>query len=120
MATSGLGAIHLLNGIYDATLDHAPVLAIVGQSARLPDRAILLAHSGSATNWWRATCARRCARPSPTRLAQSSRTWRGRPAARQAHASQTRTSRVKVLDPVHRERRRRCRRRLARGKRHGG
>ena len=33
-ATSGPGAIHLLNGLYDAKMDHAPVLAIVGQSAR--------------------------------------------------------------------------------------
>src|SRR5919198_2470478 len=31
MATSGPGAIHLLNGLYDAKLDHQPVLAIVGQ-----------------------------------------------------------------------------------------
>src|ERR1044071_1945373 len=30
MATSGPGAIHLLNGLYDAKLDHASVLAIVG------------------------------------------------------------------------------------------
>ncbi len=30
MATSGPGAIHLLNGLYDAKLDHAPVLAITG------------------------------------------------------------------------------------------
>ncbi|HEX4692038.1 MAG TPA: thiamine pyrophosphate-requiring protein [Solirubrobacteraceae bacterium] len=30
-ATSGPGAIHLLNGLYDAKLDHVPVLAIVGQ-----------------------------------------------------------------------------------------
>src|SRR5919197_2492276 len=29
MATSGPGAIHLLNGLYDAKLDHAPVVAIV-------------------------------------------------------------------------------------------
>ncbi len=29
-ATSGPGAIHLLNGLYDAKLDHAPVLAITG------------------------------------------------------------------------------------------
>ncbi|HET6632703.1 MAG TPA: thiamine pyrophosphate-requiring protein [Rhodanobacteraceae bacterium] len=35
MATSGPGAIHLLNGLYDAKLDHMPVLAIVGQSARM-------------------------------------------------------------------------------------
>ena len=34
LATSGPGAIHLLNGLYDARLDHAPVLAIVGQQAR--------------------------------------------------------------------------------------
>lgn len=34
LATSGPGAIHLLNGLYDAKLDHQPVLAIVGQSAR--------------------------------------------------------------------------------------
>jgi pyruvate dehydrogenase (quinone) len=34
MATSGPGAIHLLNGLYDARMDHMPVLAIVGQSAR--------------------------------------------------------------------------------------
>jgi pyruvate dehydrogenase (quinone) len=34
LATSGPGAIHLLNGLYDAKLDHAPVLAIVGQQAR--------------------------------------------------------------------------------------
>jgi pyruvate dehydrogenase (quinone) len=33
LATSGPGAIHLLNGLYDARLDHAPVLAIVGQTA---------------------------------------------------------------------------------------
>jgi pyruvate dehydrogenase (quinone) len=35
MATSGPGAIHLLNGLYDAKLDHAPVLAIVGQQQRM-------------------------------------------------------------------------------------
>lgn len=34
MATSGPGAIHLLNGLYDARMDHAPVLAIVGQQKR--------------------------------------------------------------------------------------
>jgi pyruvate dehydrogenase (quinone) len=35
LATSGPGAIHLLNGLYDAKLDHAPVLAIVGQQPQL-------------------------------------------------------------------------------------
>jgi len=34
MATSGPGAIHLLNGLYDAKLDHVPVVAVVGQTAR--------------------------------------------------------------------------------------
>ena len=33
LATSGPGAIHLLNGLYDAKLDHQPVVAIVGQQA---------------------------------------------------------------------------------------
>jgi len=35
MATSGPGAIHLLNGLYDAKLDHQPVVAIVGQQQRM-------------------------------------------------------------------------------------
>ena len=34
IATSGPGAIHLLNGLYDAKLDHVPVVAIVGQQKR--------------------------------------------------------------------------------------
>ena len=34
MATCGPGAIHLLNGLYDAKLDHVPVVAIVGQTER--------------------------------------------------------------------------------------
>jgi len=33
LATSGPGAIHLLNGLYDGKMDHQPVLAIVGQQA---------------------------------------------------------------------------------------
>src|SRR5512133_1140268 len=35
MATSGPGAVHLLNGLYDAKLDNAPVVAIVGQQKRM-------------------------------------------------------------------------------------
>src|SRR6476620_9620596 len=35
LATSGPGAIHLMNGLYDAKLDHAPVVAIVGQAATI-------------------------------------------------------------------------------------
>ena len=31
VGTSGPGAIHLLNGLYDAKLDHAPVIAVTGQ-----------------------------------------------------------------------------------------
>ena len=50
-ATSGPGAIHLLNGLYDAKLDHVPVLAIVGQTHRsdwgLPG-------SSAAESWGRA------------------------------------------------------------------
>src|SRR4030081_2091865 len=34
-ATSGPGAIHLLTGLYDAKADHQPVVAIVGQKARI-------------------------------------------------------------------------------------
>jgi len=34
LATSGPGAIHLLNGLYDAKLDHQPVVAVVGQQQR--------------------------------------------------------------------------------------
>src|SRR5690349_12610430 len=33
IATSGPGAVHLLNGLYDAKLDHVPVLAITGMQA---------------------------------------------------------------------------------------
>src|SRR3954464_6278980 len=33
ISTGGPGAIHMLNGLYDAKLDHQPVLAIVGQQA---------------------------------------------------------------------------------------
>src|SRR5215218_4739421 len=35
LATSGPGAIHLLNGLYDAKLDGQPVVAIVGQQSRM-------------------------------------------------------------------------------------
>src|SRR6516165_9680270 len=35
MATSGPGATHLITGLYDARLDHMPVLAITGQQARM-------------------------------------------------------------------------------------
>ena len=34
LATSGPGAVHLLNGLYDAKMDHQSVVAIVGQQAR--------------------------------------------------------------------------------------
>ncbi len=35
MGTSGPGAIHLLNGLYDAKLDHRPTVAIIGQQVRM-------------------------------------------------------------------------------------
>ncbi len=35
IATSGPGAVHLLNGLYDAKMDHQPVVAIVGQQGRV-------------------------------------------------------------------------------------
>jgi pyruvate dehydrogenase (quinone) len=35
IATSGPGAVHLLNGLYDAKLDHQPVVAVIGQQKRL-------------------------------------------------------------------------------------
>lgn len=35
LATSGPGATHLLNGLYDAKADHQPVVAIVGQQSRM-------------------------------------------------------------------------------------
>jgi pyruvate dehydrogenase (quinone) len=34
LSTQGPGAIHLLNGLYDAKLDHVPVVAVVGQQER--------------------------------------------------------------------------------------
>ena len=46
LATSGPGAIHLLNGLYDAKLDHQPVLAIVGQQPRRAPRRLLLPGGG--------------------------------------------------------------------------
>jgi hypothetical protein len=38
IATSGPGASHLVTGLYDARLDHMPVLAITGQQARTATR----------------------------------------------------------------------------------
>lgn len=58
-ATSGPDAIHLLNGLYDAKMDHVPVVALLGQQTRsaigaprLPDNAIVTADSGSVANWY--------------------------------------------------------------------
>ena len=51
MATSGPGAVHLLNGLYDAKLDHVPVVAIVGQT----NTTALGGSSRSAPGWWPAT-----------------------------------------------------------------
>src|ERR1700753_2418558 len=35
ISTSGPGAIHMLNGLYDGKLDHKSVVAIIGQQARM-------------------------------------------------------------------------------------
>src|SRR5215212_2895135 len=43
MATSGPGAIHLLNGLYDAKLDHVPVVTVVEQLPNVVDRAMRIA-----------------------------------------------------------------------------
>ena len=64
LATQGPGALHLLNGLYDAKLDHQPVLAIVGQQAR----------SAIGSHYSRTSICRAC-----------SRTWRStsrRPSSR--------------------------------------
>ncbi len=67
MATSGPGAIHLLNGLYDARLDHAPVVAIVGQQRRSRARRRLPAGGRPR---------RRCSRTSPATSCRSA--WRRR------------------------------------------
>lgn len=41
LATSGPGGLHLLNGLYDAKLDHAPVLALTG----MPDHDLISTHT---------------------------------------------------------------------------
>ena len=61
MATSGPGAIHLLNGLYDAKLDHQPVVAIIGQQARMSLGAQLPAGGRPR---------RRCSRTSPREFVQ--------------------------------------------------
>jgi len=48
IATSGPGAAHLVTGLYDARLDHMPVLAITGQQATDGDRRALSARGRSA------------------------------------------------------------------------
>ena len=74
MATSGPGAIHLLNGLYDAKLDHQPVVAIVGQQARAALGGELPAGGRPASRCSRtsrtSTCTRRW---SPAQIAPSDR-----------------------------------------------
>ena len=95
IATSGPGAIHLLNGLYDAKLDHVPVLAIVGQQKRIVAR--------RRTTSRRSTC--RCSSrtsPSSSRSAWSPRRratsidrampHRARPARRLRRSSSRTTS----------------------------
>ena len=53
MATSGPGASHLITGLYDARLDHMPVLAIVGQQARAAHRRALPAGARPAVSMFK-------------------------------------------------------------------
>src|SRR5262249_55564693 len=71
LATSGPGGIHLANGLYDARLDHAPVLAITGmQESAVLGTAYLTTPpapappAGTAYTWTRRTsCRTRSGRP---------------------------------------------------------
>ena len=47
LATSGPGAIHLLNGLYDAKMDHQPVVAIVGPAVAQGARRLVSARGRS-------------------------------------------------------------------------
>ena len=55
LATSGPGATHLITGMYDARLDHQPLLAIAGQQARagLGDTSSKRSISRAPTKMWR-------------------------------------------------------------------
>ena len=64
LATQGPGAVHLLNGLYDAKLDSQPVVAMMGQQQQ--------SALGSATS------RRSTSRPLVKDVAPSSRTWRRR------------------------------------------
>jgi len=55
LGTSGPGAIHLLNGLYDAASDHQPVVAIVGQQSQ----------TAIAATISRTSICRTCSRTSP-------------------------------------------------------
>ena len=59
MATSGPGAIHLLNGLYDAKMDHQPVVAIAVSPQRPPSEVNISRRSISArcSKTWRASTA---------------------------------------------------------------
>jgi len=52
MGTVGPGAVHLLNGLYDAKKSHAPVLAICGQVPRRSWAA------SSSRRWTTTSCSR--------------------------------------------------------------
>ncbi len=83
MATSGPGAIHLLNGLYDAKLDHQPVVAIVGQQARAGHRRQLPAGGRPV---------RRCSRTSRTSTCR----WRWR--RRRSATSSTARCRIALAE----------------------
>src|SRR4051794_1470385 len=78
LATSGPGGIHLLNGLYDAKLDHVPVLAITGMqetsAPAISKRSISTVSSRTSPNttcWW--TTPRSCPVSSTSQSVRRSR-----------------------------------------------
>ena len=57
VATSGPGAIHLLNGLYDAKLDHVPVVAIVGQTDAVGDGRLRISRRWTCCRLFKDVCS---------------------------------------------------------------
>ena len=136
MATIGPGAIHLLNGLYDAKLDHQPVVAIVGQQARMSLGARLPAGGRPRRRCSRTSRASSCRRawcPAQAphlidramRIAQATRSvdLRDRPerraGGRRTRSRRASTARCFSVDRLQRAARRAARRRTLRARRRG-
>ncbi len=94
LATSGPGAIHLLNGLYDAKMDGAPVLAITGQTyhdliGRHYQQEVDLRH---AVQGRRASTTSRCTAPAHVAVARRRRLPRGAVAAAASRTSPSRST----------------------------